>query len=615
MQATSKFPALSPATNSKTAWRSSCHRLRAQQPLSTLTNAFTMWLINCSNYALERFDSAPHGLYLILSHTWGDGEVAFGDMANLEQARKMKGFQKIRGVCRVARSRGFSHAWVDTCCIDKTSSAELSESINSMFHWYRSAAVCIALLEDLDGGGGGGGGDGDGDGLATEEQLRPCRWFTRGWTLQEMIAPVFVEFYDKRWKLRGTKGQLISPLHAITRIDEDVLNGAADPLSLQSVAAARRMSWAADRTTTRVEDLAYCLMGIFGLNMPLLYGEGPKAFQRLQEMIVRTSGDMSVFAWHDPFEAFALGGSSFRGLFAAHPSQFRSCTTIETIHDPVIPAPSIAVTNAGIEFTTALASLNTGEDHLLHLNCTDLLAPREHGQCPIVAIWLWKTAAGYVRTRSHELCVVDQLELKFEDPAPVRILPTLGGPMAGRLRSGGDFPLGVTLNIRAPGVAITTTYHPGHLWDQKRSCFVTGGVAKFIGLVELGIPTTYSDKPVPCWVFCMLVERDLTNPDDRSLEVWAAMVTEDAKGSIPGLDRFQRSDFYNPFSLSSLGYLFRMIYDGGAADLPKNSVVDCGPGFCIQLSTAILRHGSDRLSEVRARGHYGIKIEARSVFT
>ncbi|KAK0713472.1 heterokaryon incompatibility protein-domain-containing protein, partial [Lasiosphaeria miniovina] len=303
-----------------------------------------MWLINCSNYALERFDSAPHGLYLILSHTWGDGEVTFGDIANLEQARKMKGFQKIRGVCKVARSRGFSHAWVDTCCIDKTSSAELSESINSMFHWYRSAAVCIALLEDLDGGGG------DGDGLATEEQLRPCRWFTRGWTLQEMIAPVFVEFYDKRWKLRGTKGQLISPLHAITRIDEDVLNGAADPLSLQSVAAARRMSWAADRTTTRVEDLAYCLMGIFGLNMPLLYGEGPKAFQRLQEMIVRTSGDMSVFAWHDPFEAFALGGSSFRGLFAAHPSQFRSCTTIETIHDPVIPAPSIAVTNAGIEF-------------------------------------------------------------------------------------------------------------------------------------------------------------------------------------------------------------------------------------------------------------------------
>ena len=220
--------------------------------------------------------------YAILSHTWGKNEVLFTDVVNGTAADRAA-FPKVRYACGQALHDGLKYVWVDTCCIDKSSSAELSEAINSMFMWYRQAAVCYAYLSDLFGEGG-------------FETLAESRWFTRGWTLQELIAPANVVFYAAGWVNIGDKVSLKAELASITGINEDILVG-KQPLETASVA--NRMGWAARRRTTRPEDMAYCLMGIFSVNMPLLYGEGAKAFIRLQEEIMKQSTDHSLFVWMD----------------------------------------------------------------------------------------------------------------------------------------------------------------------------------------------------------------------------------------------------------------------------------------------------------------------------
>jgi hypothetical protein len=172
--------------------------------------------------------------------------------------------------------------------IDKTSSAELSESINSMFNWYRKAEMCFIYLEDVSGD------------IKTMDSIPAYRedsgvpyipkrhisksvWFTRGWTLQELLAPLFARFYDQSWRYIGSKYSLKDMVSAATGIEQQyLLKG-----DIEFASVAKRMSWAAKRRTTRVEDMAYCLLGIFGVNMPLLYGEGTKAFTRLQEEIMK----------------------------------------------------------------------------------------------------------------------------------------------------------------------------------------------------------------------------------------------------------------------------------------------------------------------------------------
>jgi len=157
-----------------------------------------MWLINCSTFALELHDvDGPNQKpYWILSHTWGLEEVTYPEMRakDLLDLTK-KGFEKIRSICPLALEAGCQYAWVDTCCIDKSCSAELSESMNSMFYWYQRAKVCFAYLEDIE----------PREGLPSLVQLRRCRWFTHGWTLQELIVPKEVWFFDGKWNFRGTK--------------------------------------------------------------------------------------------------------------------------------------------------------------------------------------------------------------------------------------------------------------------------------------------------------------------------------------------------------------------------------------------------------------------------
>lgn len=157
-----------------------------------------------------------------------------------------------------------------------------------MYTWYQRAQICYAYLADV---------PADVDALSKDAAFANSRWFKRGWTLQELIAPSDLVFYSNNWIEVGTKQTLCKVILDITGIDTDIVTGVKD---VESASIAKRMSWASHRATTRVEDLAYCLMGLFGVNMPMLYGEGEKSFIRLQEEIMKQSDDKSLFAWTDP---------------------------------------------------------------------------------------------------------------------------------------------------------------------------------------------------------------------------------------------------------------------------------------------------------------------------
>lgn len=250
-----------------------------------------MRLINTTTLLLEdfRLRQVPER-YAILSHTWTGEEVTYQEFINptAETAAK-EGYLKIAQACRLARADQLDYIWIDTCCIDKTSSAELSEAINSMFQWYQNAWVCYAYLSDLP----------KISGTVTADSLEiaglgSCRWFKRGWTLQELIAPTSMFFYDETWTYRGSKEAFCQQIQQITKIRPGALR---HRIKLGEMSVAERMTWASGRQTTRVEDMAYCLLGIFDINMPLLYGEGEKAFTRLQHEIIRNTNDLSIFGW------------------------------------------------------------------------------------------------------------------------------------------------------------------------------------------------------------------------------------------------------------------------------------------------------------------------------
>jgi hypothetical protein len=217
--------------------------------------------------------------YAILSHTWGVEEVNFEDLRNGTGKKKI-GYEKIRFCGEQAKRDGLQYFWVDTCCIDKSSSAELTESINSMFRWYSKATKCYVYLSDVSGP------SDKTDELAWESAFRESRWFARGWTLQELIAPRSVEFFSNEGHLLGDKSTLERQICETTGIPAKVLR----ECPLPDFSVAERMSWAERRETTREEDRAYSLLGIFEVYMPLIYGEGKQhAFRRLREEIDKRS--------------------------------------------------------------------------------------------------------------------------------------------------------------------------------------------------------------------------------------------------------------------------------------------------------------------------------------
>ncbi|KAI7240054.1 hypothetical protein KC330_g1533 [Hortaea werneckii] len=301
-------------------------------------------------YHLKEIADALEERYAVLSHRWyPSGDILYGDLSKQHQSetRAKQGWRKLRYAVDQAERDGYRYVWIDTCCIDKTSSAELSEAINSMFFWYQQAQVCYAYLWDISSecpqlsdarvpgeeGEGSGGSDRDRDGQAPDadsesdvlQQWRvtftKCSWFTRGWTLQELIAPSEVQFFGLDWNRIGSSHHLLETIAARTLIDADLLRGRK---KLERYSIAQRMSWAADRVTSRIEDRAYSLLGLFDVNIPLLYGEREKAFMRLQEEIIRRSNDESILAWGCDMSVDETPGR----LLARSPSDFRGSNNI-----------------------------------------------------------------------------------------------------------------------------------------------------------------------------------------------------------------------------------------------------------------------------------------------
>ncbi len=362
-----------------------------------------MRLLNVDSRRLEEYigdDAAPS--YAILSHTWGGDEVTFQDLSNPEH-RSKRGYEKIEGCCQQAVKDGHQYVWIDTCCIDKSSSAELSEAINSMYKWYKESKVCYVYLVDVS----------PGDSIhELDSEFRRSRWFTRGWTLQELLAPSYLEFYDKCWRPIGFSTRPTRPCGLVPRrptswaadatssvastlleevaiipsitstLLEDITGIPSDVFISGDVAkycAAAVLAWAAHRETTRIEDSAYSLLGLLDLNMPLLYGEGSRAFQRLQEEILASRHDESILAagygclGHRPLHD--------RPIFARSMSEFQHCgnfrmTRRGSLIDPLgDPSVHSSMTNIGLLIELPLIRMRHG----LHLAVLRYGAPfRSH---------------------------------------------------------------------------------------------------------------------------------------------------------------------------------------------------------------------------------------------
>jgi len=280
-----------------------------------------MRLINVHTRRLETFQQDPTKPYAILSHTWGkDGdELSFQDLQAIgqEDVGQTTKLAKLDGCCAQAKREGIDYVWIDTCCIDKTNSVELGEAINSMFRWYQKSTICYTYLSDIQPG-------------QPRESIADSRWFTRGWTLQELLASRRITFFDSSWAPLGTKSSLSRLVGQATGIPHHILAGI---FKLETSSIAQRMSWASKRTTTKPEDMAYCLLGIFEVMIPPLYGEGLEAaFERLQEATMKKNHDGSILAWSlgrrerdkTQYIAAAISG----GVLATSPADFAGCGDI-----------------------------------------------------------------------------------------------------------------------------------------------------------------------------------------------------------------------------------------------------------------------------------------------
>ncbi|KAJ4117609.1 hypothetical protein NW768_010976 [Fusarium equiseti] len=386
-----------------------------------------MWLINTKTLELEEFLSlAPS--YAILSHTWEKEEVTFVDWQyNLPEARKKSGFRKIHKSCEQALKDGHSYLWCDTNCIDKRSSAELSEAINSMFKWYQNSAICYAYLADVPPG--------------DMSSFSASRWFTRGWTLQELLAPKSLTFYANDWSELGTRSLLSRRIFNITKIRKDRMGE-----DIFQASISERMSWVSNRETSRTEDIAYCMLGIFGINMPLLYGEGEKAFLRLQEEIIRVSNDQSIFCWHWSKEHVPINWAS---MLSPSPKAFENSGSYHMARG-ADDSLSYSISNSGLFISLKLLNVASVQTNWMstggvlqggHLAVLDVNCGKT--SCP-VAIALQKRPANkrFVRhpfpphphpmpidnfddVKPTMICVVGPRDRGFMTLLPRKILPSI----------------------------------------------------------------------------------------------------------------------------------------------------------------------------------------------
>ena len=450
-----------------------------------------MRLINTATRALEEFIGQNIPPYAILSHTWEDGEVSFKEYTEGSHLAK-KGYRKIDMTCKLAALENIEYAWIDTCCIDKSSSAELSESINSMYRWYFRSKICYVYFSDL----------------KTTDDLGPglpsCRWFSRGWTLQELIAPANIHFYDQDWLYRGDKNSLLPHLLDITRISREVLRHET-PLS--SIPVARRMSWAAYRQTTRLEDVAYCLLGIFDVNMPLLYGEEEKAFRRLQEEILKSTPDLSILGWKLPRKQAALTdsqGRSFSGVLAPSPDVFLHADRAGAWTRNDLYLTEFFTSSQGLQIRSRLflepVTAGQGYRSILPVYID------EGGRRPtFMYIRLRKLGLGsFVREDPYTI-VRNSVAASSHDAPRTRRLVTVGD-------AGGLLPLSrrpSVLQLHTPPELDIMDVWPWARWDDEGQVFFSveegdegsTGVARIRGRLVLDNPTV--EVHVDCVIYCL----------------------------------------------------------------------------------------------------------------
>ena len=248
--------------------------------------------IGPGNFAFHVFNDQPPA-YAILSHTWGNAndEVKLKDIED-DSASSKPGYAKLEFCAAQTAHDGLQYFWIDSCCIDQTNNVELTEAINSMYRWYYNASSCYVYLPEISVPDPTNIGMPRQQWVSTWEQIfRSHRWFTRGWTLQELIAARSVEFFSKEHTRLGSKESLEKIIQEITAIPVPAIRGSLDDYSYDE-----RMSWAGTRATSRPEDMAYCLLGILKISMPMIYGEGQAAaMSRLRrELAVQNQVDEAV---------------------------------------------------------------------------------------------------------------------------------------------------------------------------------------------------------------------------------------------------------------------------------------------------------------------------------
>ncbi|KAF6838836.1 ankyrin repeat-containing protein [Colletotrichum musicola] len=286
--------------------------------------------IKLVRHELPLEDAPP---YAVLSHTWGYNEIKYQDLAGGKGLPTHKeGHKKLVQACRLAREQGLEYLWCNTYCTDFIDPKEVGQSINSSFQLFRSSTICIAHLVDVDTPSSNAI-DSAGQVVTSglPERLWHSRWFTRSWTLQELITPPRLVFYSRDWKYIGERSELRSLLYDITSIDPYILAGG----DLSRIPIARKMFWAANRNATSLEDVAYALHGLFGVHRTPLYGESlEEAFCKLQEEIAKKTEDPSLLAWRDDWlEKYStwdkckdiLRSPQLRGLLAKSPAYFSHC--------------------------------------------------------------------------------------------------------------------------------------------------------------------------------------------------------------------------------------------------------------------------------------------------
>lgn len=328
-----------------------------------------MRFLNTENFKLHDSKGPPPS-YSVFSHAHGNDDIGFDDFRFPEMLPRKSGFHRLWQACNRARNHGSKWLWCDAVCIDRGSSAALTEAFNSLAQIYQDCTFSIIYLEDLS--------PGDCNDVGLENRLANCAWLRNVWVLPHLIFPKHSFIYDRDWTEIGTKASLARQLSLVTSIEQSVL---VNPAALGEYSIAKRMSWASQLNASRTEDRSFALLGILGVHMPIVYGEGHKAFIRLQEEILRDTNDYSLFAWRPEVP------QEYRGLLAYSPAEFQHFH--EGPNGPFRIKGEVQPISAGIIIHAHFHKV----DH-------DIVLPLESTEGFIYSIRLSKSGQGFVRNCS-----------------------------------------------------------------------------------------------------------------------------------------------------------------------------------------------------------------------